>query len=96
MAEERLFKRKLFGGFDRNDVMDYVNKLMQQLETCRKENQRKDARISELERKIDEYEAAEAIMLENGIVDSDDPEEVLSQVDRILQNYLSKEENEDG
>lgn len=96
MAEERLFKRKIFGGFDRNDVMDYVDKLMSQLEAARKENLRKDARISELERKLDEYEAAEVIMQENQIIDSDDPEEVLSQVDRILQNYLSKEESADG
>ncbi len=96
MAEERLFKRKIFGGFDRDDVIEYIDKLMAQLENSRKENLRKDARITELERKIDEYEAAEAIMQESVIVDSDDPEEVLSQVDRILQNYLSKEENGDG
>ena len=96
MAEEKLFKRKLFGGFDRNDVMDYINNLMSQLEVSRKENLRKDARITELERKLDEYESAESVMQENRIIDSDNPEEILSQVDRILQNYLNKEENSDG
>lgn len=96
MAEERLFKKKIFGGFDRGDVMDYINNLMSELEASRKENLRKDARITELERKLDEYETAEAVMQENRIIDSDNPEEILSQVDRILQNYLNKEEDSDG
>lgn len=96
MSEERLFKRKIFGGFDRDDVISYIDDLLFQLENSKKENLRKDARITELERKLDEYEAAQAVMQENHIIASDDPEEVLSQVDRILQNYLSKEEDENG
>ena len=55
MIEERSFKRKAFGGFDREDVIEYIDELLAELQKCREENARKDARITELEGKLDEY-----------------------------------------
>ena len=91
MSEERSFKRKAFGGFDREDVIEYIDELLAELQNCKNENARKDARISELERKLDEYEATAATQSEI-MADCSSPEDVLSQVDKILQSYLSKGE----
>lgn len=91
MSEERSFKRKAFGGFDREDVIEYIDELLSELQKCREENARKDARITELEEKLDEYEAAAATQAEI-TADCNSPEDVLSQVDKILQNYLNKGE----
>ncbi len=91
MSEERSFKRKAFGGFDREDVIEYIDELLAELQKCREENARKDARITELEGKLDEYEAAAATQAEI-TAECNSPQDVLSQVDKILQNYLSKGE----
>ena len=91
MIEERSFKRKAFGGFDREDVIEYIDELLAELQKCREENARKDARITELEGKLDEYEAAAAAQAEI-TAECNSPQDVLSQVDKILQNYLSKGE----
>ena len=90
MSEERLFKRKAFGGFDREDVIEYIDKILAELKSSREELERKDARIAELEKKIDEYETVAA--QPPVPVECDSPEEVLSQVDLILQNYLNRED----
>lgn len=91
MSEERSFKRKAFGGFDREEVIEYIDELLVELQRCKEENARKDARITELEEKLDEYEAIAATQVEI-TADCNSPEGVLSQVDKILQNYLSKGE----
>lgn len=91
MSEERSFKRKAFGGFDREEVIEYIDELLVELQRCKEENARKDARITELEEKLDEYEAIAATQAEI-TADCNSPEGVLSQVDKILQNYLSKGE----
>lgn len=91
MSEERPFKRKAFGGFDREDVIEYIDKLLVELKSSKEENARKDMRISELERKLDEYETTAAAQPEAAL-DCSSPEDVLSQVDKILQSYLSKGE----
>ena len=91
MSEERSFRRKAFGGFDREDVIEYIDALLVELQRCKEENARKDARITELEEKLDEYEAIAATQAEI-TADCNSPEDVLSQVDKILQNYLNKGE----
>ncbi len=92
MSEERPFRRKAFGGFNREDVIEYIDKLLEELKAGKEENARKDARIAELEQKLDEYETAAASSTPAQVVQCDTPEDVLSQVDKILQSYLSKEE----
>lgn len=96
MSEERLFKKTFVGGFNREDVMAYIDELLTELKKAREENERMASRISELERKLDEYEAqAAAVSAAKPSGDAevlDNPADVLSQVDRILQSYLSKEE----
>ncbi|MBR3754502.1 MAG: DivIVA domain-containing protein [Clostridia bacterium] len=91
MIEERSFKRKAFGGFDREDVIEYIDELLAELQKCREENARKDARITELEERLDEYEAT-AVTQPEITADCSSPEDVLSQVDKILQSYLNKGE----
>ena len=58
MSEERSFRKSAFGGFNRKDVIQYIEQLMNQLEQERAENRRKDERILDLERKLEQYEAA--------------------------------------
>lgn len=91
MSEERSFKRKVFGGFDREDVIEYIDELLVELQNCKEENVRKDARITELEQKLDEYETIAATQSDI-TAECNSPEDVLSQVDKILQNYLCKGE----
>lgn len=92
MSEERPFKRKIFGGFDREDVIEYIDKLLAELKKSREESARKDSRIIELEHKLEAYETSAAVQPEISFAECNSPEDVLSQVDKILQNYLSKEE----
>ena len=90
MGEERPFRKAALGGFNRRDVIEYIEELLRQHETDTAALALKDKKISELEERIaqaeHEREAASSI-----IVESDDPDAVLSQVDRILQSYLGKE-----
>ncbi len=95
MSEERLFKKTFLGGFNREDVMAYIDELLTELKKAEEENERMASRISELERKLDEYEAQAAVLAAKPSGDAevlDNPADVLSQVDRILQSYLNKEE----
>ncbi len=89
MSEERLFKKKLVGGFDREDVIGYIDELLSEIKKMREESERKDLRITELEKRIDEFEAACAAAPEP--IELDKPEQVLSHVDKILQTYLGRE-----
>ncbi len=91
MSEDRLLKKALVGGFDREDVMVYINELLTELKKSREENERMSCRVSELETKLDEYETREAAASIANYKDDviDNPVEVLSQVDRILQSYLN-------
>lgn len=91
MIEEKAFRKKAFGGFDREDVIEYIDSLIGELKKCREENARKDNRIAELERRVEELETSATVQPEVSFSECDSPEDVLSHVDRILQNYLSKE-----
>ncbi len=93
MAKEMVFKKNVFGGFNRDDVVLYINELLNELKLSNEENQRKDARITELENKLHEYEtaAANTDLSLPADLDTDDPQQVLSHVDKILQCYLSKD-----
>lgn len=92
MSEERSFRKSAFGGFNRKDVIQYIEQLMNQLEQERAENRRKDERILDLERKLEQYEAAcAAATVENTEVYSE-TDDILSQIDAILVKYLGKEE----
>jgi len=92
MSEERSFKKSAFGGFDRKDVIEYIEQLMIQLEAERAENRRKDERILDLERKLRQYEDACAAATAEYTEVSDESEDVLSQIDAILVKYLGKED----
>ncbi len=92
MSEERSFKKSTFGGFDRKDVIEYIEQLMTQLEAERAENRRKDERILDLERKLRQYEEAHAAAEAECPEIVSDSDDVLSQIDAILVKYLGKEE----
>lgn len=93
MGEERSFKKSALGGFNRKDVMSYIEELMNLIEMLRAENKRKDARIEELERKLDIYEEACSVSASDIPVGEDiDSKSVLAEIDEILLKYLGKEE----
>ncbi|MBQ5823874.1 MAG: DivIVA domain-containing protein [Clostridia bacterium] len=91
MGEEKSFKKSAFGGFNRKDVIEYIEQLMAQLEAERAESRRKDERISDLERKLSKYEEACATSTFEITEDSADSEGVLAQIDAILLKYLGGE-----
>jgi len=92
MSEERSFKKSAFGGFDRKDVIEYIEQLMTQLEQERAENRRKDERILDLERKLRQYEEASAAATAECTEVYSGTDDVLSQIDAILVKYLGKED----
>ncbi len=92
MGEERSFKKSALGGFNRKDVIAYIEELMTVVEALRAENKRKDERINELERKLVVYE--EACSVSSDITEGEElaSEDVLAEIDEILLRYLGKEE----
>jgi cell division septum initiation protein DivIVA len=92
MGEERSFKKSALGGFNRKDVMAYIEELMNLIEMLRADNKRKDARIEELERKLDVYEEACSVSASDIQVGGElESENVLAEIDEILLKYLGKE-----
>jgi len=92
MGEERSFKKSALGGFNRKDVIAYIEELMNLIQKLRAENKRKDERISDLERKLAVYEEACSA---SSVISSDeelDSEDVLAEIDEILLRYLGKED----
>lgn len=87
MGVERHFRASAIGGFNRKDVIEYIEELLKQIETANAELDSRDKKIAELEQKLKEHETARqgvpAIVDMNG-----DADEVLSQVDMILKAYL--------
>ena len=92
MSEERSFKKSALGGFNPKDVMAYIEELMNVIEMLRTENNRKDARIEDLERKLAVYE--EACSVSTSEIPSGeelDSNSVLAEIDEILLKYLGRE-----
>ena len=92
MSEERPFKKSALGGFNRKDVIEYIEQLMLQLEDERAANRRKDERISDLERKLEQYESARSAAEAEYSVESSDFDDMYSQIDAILLKYFGEEE----
>ena len=92
MSEERSFKKSALGGFNRKDVMAYIEELMKLIQTLRAENKRKDERINDLERKLAVYEEACPESSVWASDDEDDSENIFNEIDEILLRYLGKEE----
>ena len=92
MGEERSFKKSALGGFNRKDVIAYIEELMNIIATLRTENKRKDERISELERKLAVYEEACSVSSDIPEGEELDSEDVFAEIDEILLRYLGKEE----
>ncbi|MBQ8027026.1 MAG: DivIVA domain-containing protein [Clostridia bacterium] len=92
MGEERSFKKSALGGFNRKDVIEYIEQLMTQLEEERAESRRKDERIYDLERKLEQYEEACSAAAAECPDESGETDDVLAQIDAILLKYLGKEE----
>ena len=91
MSEERSFKISAVGGFNRKDVIEYIEQLLSQLEEERAENRRKDERIEDLERKLEQYEQAFSETLD-GADELTQTDDMYAQIDAILTKYLGKEE----
>ena len=92
MSEERSFKKSALGGFNRKDVMAYIEELMKLIQTLRAENKRKDERINDLERKLAVYEEACSASSVMASEEEDDSENIFNEIDEILLTYLGKEE----
>ena len=92
MGEERSFKKSAFGGFNRKDVIAYVEELMALIQTLRAENKRKDERINDLERKLAVYEEACSVSSDVSETEEIISDDVLAEIDEILLKYLGKEE----
>ena len=93
MCEERLFKKSALGGFNRKDVIEYIEQLLKELEDARFQLKRRDDRITELERKLEQYEQA-CSTATIGIDDdgSEETTDAVAQIDAILAKYLGKGE----
>ncbi len=92
MGEERSFKKSALGGFNRKDVMEYIEELMNMIQALRADNKRKDERISDLERKLAVYEEACSASTVMSTDDEIDSEDIFNEIDEILLRYLGKEE----
>ncbi len=92
MGEERPFKKSALGGFNRKDVIEYIEQLMSELEDAKSQLKRKEERISELERKLEQYEAAYAAVEAPVGDDADISDDAMAEIDAILVRYLGKEE----
>lgn len=92
MGEERSFKKAALGGFNRKDVIDYIEELMTLIQALRTDNKRKDERIRDLERKLAVYEEACSASTVMPTDDEFDSEEIFTEIDEILLKYLGKEE----
>ncbi len=90
MGEERQFKKSAIGGFNRKDVIEYIEQLMKELEEVRAQLKRRDERIDDLERKLEQYEQACATVTVQD--DSDEAVDAVAQIDAILAKYLGKGE----
>ncbi len=90
MGEERPFKKATLGGFNRKDVIEYIEQLMSELEDVRAQLKRRDERIDDLERKLEQYEQA----CTTSVTEEDSGKEVdvAAQIDAILAKYLGKGE----
>ncbi len=92
MGEERQFKKSALGGFNRKDVIEYIEQLLKELEDNRVQLKRRDERIDELERRLEQYEKACSTV---GVIDSqssDETVDAIARLDAILAKYLRKEE----
>ncbi len=98
MSEEKSFRKATVGGFNRKDVIDYIEQLLIERAASQKELSEKDKKIAELENQINklkhqitdiEYERESVSAI---ITESDDPDTVLKKVDLILQSYLGSED----
>ncbi|MBQ3498354.1 MAG: DivIVA domain-containing protein [Clostridia bacterium] len=92
MGEERSFKKSALGGFNRKDVIAYIEELMNLIEMLRAENKRKDARIEDLERKLAVYEEACSVSSDISAGEELSSADVLAEIDEILIRYLGREE----
>lgn len=92
MCEERLFKKSALGGFNRKDVIEYIEQLLKELEDARFQLKRRDDRITELERKLEQYEQACSTATIGIDDDSEEANDAVAQIDAILAKYLGKGE----
>lgn len=90
MGEERQFKKSALGGFNRKDVIEYIEQLMKELEDVRAQLKRRDERIDDLERKLEQYEQACATAAAEDT--SYETVDAVAQLDAILAKYLGKGE----
>ena len=90
MGEERPFKKSAFGGFNRKDVIEYIEQLLRELEDVYAQLKRRDERIDDLERKLEQYEQACAAPVAQE--DSGETVDAVAQLDAILAKYLGKGE----
>ena len=56
MDSERIFKTCIFGGFKREDVLQYVGELQAEIESLSEELQKKSGELSALSAKVSELE----------------------------------------
>ncbi len=84
MANDVVFKTKAFGGFNKQEVMDYVNKLLNQKNEVEKKLADSSEKCAQLNAEINEYksQAEEIEKLRNEIIDAQSlNSEIQSQVD---------------
>ena len=87
MGEERQFKKSAVGGFNRKDVIEYIEQLLKELEEAKTQLKRRDDRIDELERRLEQYEQACSTVGVIDSVNSDEEDDAISRLDAILAKY---------
>lgn len=92
MGEERQFKKSAVGGFNRKDVIEYIEQLLKELEEARTQLKRRDDRIDEIERRLEQYEQACSTVGVVDSVNSDEEDDAIARLDAILAKYLRKED----
>ena len=100
MSEDRSFRKAAFGGFNRKDVIDYIEQLLIEQAENRKALVEKDEQLAALKEQLAALNSKMADMEdERGsassvITDEDDPDTVLKKVDSLLKSYLGAEAEE--
>ena len=98
MTQEHKFKRALFGGFRRSDVIEYLEEIMSELESIKSLNEELAEKNEALKKSLEESRKYEASAEEPGYLDdysdltpddiNNEAQSMLSDLDALLQSYL--------
>ena len=100
MSEDKSFRKAAVGGFNRKDVIDYIEQLLIEQAAEHRQLAEKDAQIAALKNRVAELENSCAARVGEQkaapelFTGEDDPDAVFKKVDSLLKSYLGTEAEE--